>query len=111
MTIASRTAEGLPNRCPVCGNALVIEPSTPPGDVPCPNCAPLLLWFQNHLADRFVLARDHITLNANLRENGADSLDLAELMMEMQDEFNFRISDEEAEQIETVGDAMRVIEK
>jgi hypothetical protein len=44
MEIASRTPEGLPNRCPVCGNDVKIEPSTPGGDAPCPHCG-TLLWF------------------------------------------------------------------
>jgi hypothetical protein len=43
-TISSRTPEGAPNRCPVCAKALKIEPSTPPGDAPCPHCGHLL-WF------------------------------------------------------------------
>ncbi len=44
MTISSRTPEGTPNRCPVCGKSICIEPSIPPGDAPCPNCGSLL-WF------------------------------------------------------------------
>ncbi len=44
MHISSRTPEGEPNRCPVCGNALSLEPSRPPGDAPCPFCG-TLLWF------------------------------------------------------------------
>lgn len=44
MTISSRTPEGVPNRCPVCGHAFIIEPSTPPGDAPCPHCGSLA-WF------------------------------------------------------------------
>jgi hypothetical protein len=42
--ISSRTPEGWPKHCPVCGRDIRIEPSTPPGDAPCPNCG-LLLWF------------------------------------------------------------------
>ena len=45
MSISSRTPEGLPNRCPVCGVDLIIDPSIPPGDAPCPNCGSLL-WFK-----------------------------------------------------------------
>ena len=41
---STRTPEGSWGRCPVCGNAVVIEPSAPPGDAPCPNCG-CLLWF------------------------------------------------------------------
>ena len=44
MVISSRTPEGRPNLCPVCGSAIKIEPSDPAGDAPCPNCAHLL-WF------------------------------------------------------------------
>lgn len=42
--ISSRTPEGRPNLCPVCGSAPTIEPSDPAGDAPCPNCGHLL-WF------------------------------------------------------------------
>lgn len=44
MEPSSRTPEGEPHRCPLCGNALRIEPSRPPGDAPCPHCGHLL-WF------------------------------------------------------------------
>jgi hypothetical protein len=44
MVISSRTPEGQPNHCPVCGADLRIEPSDPAGDAPCPQCG-LLLWF------------------------------------------------------------------
>jgi acyl carrier protein len=42
---------------------------------------------------------------------GADSLDIVELVMAMEDEFGFEIPDEEAENIRTVGDAVRYISK
>ena len=44
MVISSRTPEGRPNRCPVCGSNLKIEPSDSTGDAPCPHCGHLL-WF------------------------------------------------------------------
>ena len=44
MTPSSRTPEGEPNLCPICESKVRIEPSRPPGDVPCPNCGHLL-WF------------------------------------------------------------------
>lgn len=44
MTIASRTPEGDPNRCPICGASVKVEPSDPLADAPCPNCGHLL-WF------------------------------------------------------------------
>ena len=41
---------------------------------------------------------------------GADSLDIVELVMAMEEEFGFEIPDEEAENIRTVGDAMSYIQ-
>ncbi|MCQ4574708.1 MAG: acyl carrier protein [Candidatus Brocadiales bacterium] len=42
---------------------------------------------------------------------GADSLDTVELIMEFEDAFDMNIPDEEAEKIQTVGDAIDYIEK
>jgi hypothetical protein len=50
MVPASRTPEGEPNRCPVCGKQVRIEPSRPPGDAPCPHCGHLL-WFSDPQSD------------------------------------------------------------
>jgi len=44
MTTSTRTPEGEPNKCPVCGEKVRLEPSRPPGDAPCPRCG-TLLWF------------------------------------------------------------------
>lgn len=44
MIPSSRTPEGRPSRCPVCGQLVWLEPSDPPGDAPCPYCGHLL-WF------------------------------------------------------------------
>src|SRR5438128_1634153 len=59
MRISSRTPEGTPNRCPICGAAVRIEPSQPENDAPCPQCG-ALLWFE---ADGLPSAQD---TNANL---------------------------------------------
>jgi len=44
MLISSRTPEGDPNRCPICGKALRLESSLDTRDGPCPHCGHLL-WF------------------------------------------------------------------
>lgn len=41
----------------------------------------------------------------------ADSLDLVELVMELEEEFGVSIPDEEAEKIQTIGDAINYVEK
>ena len=41
---------------------------------------------------------------------GADSLDIVELIMALEDEYSIEIPDEDAEKMETVGDAIRYIE-
>ncbi|MBT9258452.1 MAG: acyl carrier protein [Clostridiales bacterium] len=42
---------------------------------------------------------------------GADSLDIVELIMSLEDEFELEIPDEDAEKIVTVGDAVRYIKE
>jgi ribosomal protein S27E len=44
MMVSSRTPEGRPNRCPICGHDLHIEPSPSTLDAACPNCGQIL-WF------------------------------------------------------------------
>jgi len=41
---------------------------------------------------------------------GADSLDVVELVMELEDEFDLEISDEDAEKITTVGEVVKYIQ-
>ena len=53
MEPSSRTPEGWPNRCPVCGMDVCIEPSVPPGDAPCPHCGHLL-WFAQGIPERAI---------------------------------------------------------
>lgn len=47
---------------------------------------------------------------AFVKDLGADSLDVVEMMMAMEDEFNVEIGEEEGETITTVGDAIALLE-
>lgn len=109
MTVSSRTPEGLPNRCPICGAHVTIEPSFPPGDAPCPSCGQLLWWLQEHLPDRLGLDRPQINLDTSLTD--MDSLAIVELVMELEEEFDLSVSDKAASQIQTVQDLIAYIQR
>ncbi len=64
------------------------------------------------IVDLLGVEPDKVTLEASFREDlGADSLDLVELIMEFEEEFGGTISDEEAQEIKTVGQAVEYIEQ
>ncbi|TDL35071.1 acyl carrier protein [Jeotgalibacillus sp. S-D1] len=63
------------------------------------------------IVDRLGVDESEVKLEASFKEDlGADSLDVVELVMELEDEFDMVISDEDAEKIGTVGDAVNYIE-
>jgi len=62
------------------------------------------------ILDRLDVEEEKITLEATFKEDlGADSLDIVELVMEIEDEFDIEIADEDAEKIVTVGNAVEYI--
>lgn len=62
------------------------------------------------LVERLDIDEDDITLEAHLRDDlKADSLDLVELIMDLEERFGVKISDEEAQGIGTVGEAVDFI--
>ena len=111
-TISSRTPEGLPHRCAVCGKACVLEPSLPGGDSCCPWCGHLLWWFRDHLPRRAGISPELVTLASSFATDlQMDSLDIVELMLELEAETGIDIADEDLTNIETVEDAIRFIEE
>ena len=64
------------------------------------------------VVDKLGVEPDQVTPEARFIEDlNADSLDIVELVMGLEDEFGLEISDEEAEGIRTVGDAVKFIEE
>ena len=56
--------------------------------------------------------KSKITENSSFLDDlGLDSLDIIELIMAFEEEFNIEIPDKEAEKIKTVGDVIRYLDK
>ena len=63
------------------------------------------------IVDQLGVEEETVTPEASFVDDlGADSLDTVELVMEFEDEFDLNIPDEDAEKIQTVGDAIKYIE-
>lgn len=63
------------------------------------------------LADQLDSDIDAMTMDSDIANDlGADSLDVVELLMSIEDEFDIEIPDEEIENIKTIGDLVRYIE-
>ncbi len=62
------------------------------------------------IVDQLGVDDDAVTMEASFLEDlGADSLDIVELIMAFEEEFDIEIPDEEAEKISTVADAVNYI--
>ena len=62
------------------------------------------------IVDQLSVDADEVTLEASFVDDlGADSLDVVELIMGLETEFDIEIPDEDAEKISTVGDAVEYI--
>lgn len=63
------------------------------------------------IAERLSKEADSINANSNVvTDLGADSLDIAEIMMDLEDAFGIKLEDEQAEGPKTVGDIITFIE-
>lgn len=63
------------------------------------------------IVDQLGVDGDKVTMESKFRDDlEADSLDIVELIMAFEDKFGGEISDEDAQNIETVGDVVRYLE-
>ena len=117
VTVSSRTPEGMPSECPLCGAKTNIEFSDPAQDAPCPNCGHLL-WASSQLihavtqryADALGTSPGAINADTRFSDLGADSLDTVEIVMDLEEEYDISIPEDVAERIHTFGDAVRYIQ-
>ncbi len=64
------------------------------------------------IAVQFNVEEDSLNKDTSFRDDlNADSLDLVELIMAIEDEFDLEVDDEGMEDIETIGDVVESIEK
>jgi len=64
------------------------------------------------IVDKLGVDKNEVTMEANFSTDlNADSLDTVDLIMEFEKEFNITIPEEETQNIATVGDAVRFVEK
>lgn len=63
------------------------------------------------LSEQFDVEEDSITTDTDLQEDlGADSIDVVDLLMSIEDEFEIEVPDEDIETIRTVGELVSYIE-
>ncbi len=63
------------------------------------------------IAEELEVEEDQIQMESKIVDDlGADSLDVVELIMRLEEKFDVEIPDEDAEKIQTVGDAVKFIE-
>ncbi len=65
---------------------------------------------RNIICDQLAVEPDKVALTSSFIDDlGADSLDIVELVMTMEEEFDLDIPDEDAERMKTVGDVIKYI--
>ena len=79
-----RIATGLvDDRCPICGKVAVLD-SSADGDEPlCAPCGQLLRWFRQRLCSDLGINPESVKLGDELPRTGVDSLDLFEMILEL----------------------------
>ncbi|MEO0285482.1 MAG: acyl carrier protein [candidate division WOR-3 bacterium] len=71
----------------------------------------ILATLKEIIVDKLSVSEDQIKPESRFMEDlGADSLDVVELVMAIEEKFNIEIPDEDAEKIRTVGDAVNYIQ-
>ena len=64
------------------------------------------------VCEHLAVNKETVTRSTSFQEDiGADSLDIVELVMELEEEFDINIPDDAAEKIQTVGQAIKFIEE
>jgi acyl carrier protein len=115
--ISSGTPEGLPSRCPLCGDDTALNFSEPIGDATCPSCGvglartEMLLLRLRELAKSYPsLELEEITVDSPWPPGG-DSMTAVEVMLDLEREMGVQMPADAIDRVDTVGDAIRYFER
>lgn len=117
MVTSSRTPEGQPDRCPVCGHQAALLPSEPIADAPCPNCG-TLIWPIAASESSYMLATDalsaaerrklrHLLLRAS--QPGLSAVEHIELILDFTELLDVSIPDEVAIHVQNLDDLLEYL--
>lgn len=106
MTDAIRTPHG----CPVCGRGPLLALVDPAGLALCAQCGALLRWLCDYVGRTTGVGPDAVTLQTRVVELGLDSLDLVEVIVDLEEHFGLYVPAARPGTIETVLDWLRWIQ-
>ncbi len=97
-------------RCAVCSNSTLSDSDEPRGAGLCVRCDVILRRLSDRLVPLYDVEPDRISLSTSFLEDlDTDSMDEVELASALEEEFGVEISDQEAEEIKTVADLVRLL--
>ncbi len=106
MSVSTRTPEGEPLHCPICGTVATLEVADPAGDALCPACGHLLWMFRDSINRVCGIPLEEIALSASLQDDfDMDSLAVVELVMELEDR-GLVVPEDDYEKLQTVRDVL-----
>jgi len=109
MTDSLSAAEAGPPRCPLCGRVGLLALVEPSGAALCARCGEVFLWINEHLARELRRKKEMIRLTTELRKLGLDSLDVVEVVMDLEEEYGVSVPDDVVQGWVTIADLVRWI--
>jgi acyl carrier protein len=111
VNVSSRTPEGQPLRCEICGDVAAVEVADA-GDAICPACGSLLWEFcSHHFAGALNVPPEELTIGTLDEWIFADSLDLVELAMGLEDRWGVVLDASDLESLRSVRDLIALIRR
>lgn len=114
--VSSRTPEGSPGHCVLCGREVCVEFSNPGDDATCPHCGnlirrsmELLEQFESYWGRLPSRSLESLGVSSRFQELDYDSLEMVEFVMQLEATYGVALAEDDAANISTVGDAIKCI--